>query len=45
MELVVDANVLVAGFLKGSVTRELFLNERLGLWLLDFEANSMIYLL
>lgn len=32
MELVVDANVLVAGFLRSATTRELLLDERLGLW-------------
>mgnify|MGYP001559583967 CR=1 FL=1 len=32
MELVVDANILVAGFLRASVTRELLLDERLTLW-------------
>ena len=31
MELVVDANVLVAGFLRSATTRELLLDERLGL--------------
>jgi len=32
MELVVDTNVLVAGFLRAAVTRELLLDERLTLW-------------
>ena len=32
MELVVDTNVLVAGFLRSAVTRELLLDERLALW-------------
>lgn len=32
MELVVDANILVAGFLRAAVTRELLLDERLTLW-------------
>ena len=32
MELVVDANVLVAGFLRSGTTRELLLDERLVLW-------------
>ena len=31
MELVVDANILVAAFLRSAVTRELLLNERLTL--------------
>lgn len=31
MELVVDANILVAGFMKAAVTRELLLDERLTL--------------
>ena len=31
MELVVDANVLVAGFLRSATTRELLLDERLRL--------------
>ncbi|MBI4341453.1 MAG: hypothetical protein HY598_04135 [Candidatus Omnitrophica bacterium] len=32
MELVVDTNVLVAGFLRSATTRELLLDERLILW-------------
>ena len=32
MELVVDTNVVVAGFLRSAVTRELLLDERLTLW-------------
>lgn len=32
MELVVDANALVAGFLRAATTRELLLDERLTLW-------------
>ena len=32
MELVVDTNVLIAGFLRSAVTRELLLDERLALW-------------
>ncbi len=32
MELVVDTNVLVAGFLRAATTRELLLDERLTLW-------------
>ena len=32
MELVVDANILVASFLRSAVTRELLLDERLALW-------------
>ncbi len=32
MELVVDTNVIVAGFLRSAVTRELLLDERLTLW-------------
>lgn len=32
MELVVDANILIAGLLRRSVTRELLLDERLTLW-------------
>jgi len=32
VELVVDANILVAGFLRPAVTRELLLDERLALW-------------
>ena len=32
MELVVDTNVLVAGFLRSALTRELLLDERLALW-------------
>lgn len=32
MEVVVDANVLVAGFLRPAATRELLLDERLSCW-------------
>ena len=32
MELVVDTNVLIAGFLRAALTRELLLDERLTLW-------------
>ena len=32
MELVVDTNVVVAGFLRSATTRELLLDERLVLW-------------
>ena len=32
MELVVDADILVAGFLRAATTRELLLDERLTLW-------------
>ena len=32
MELVLDANVLVAAFLRSATTRELLLDERLTLW-------------
>lgn len=32
MELVLDANILVAGFLRSAITRELLLDERLALW-------------
>jgi len=32
MELVVDTNVVIAGFLRSATTRELLLDERLTLW-------------
>jgi len=32
VELVVDANILVAGLLRAAVTREMLLDERLTLW-------------
>ena len=32
MELVVDANILVAGFLRAAATRELLLDDRFTLW-------------
>ena len=32
MELVVDANILVAGFIRFATTRELLLDKRLTLW-------------
>lgn len=32
MELVLDANILVAGFLRAATTRELLVDERLTLW-------------
>ena len=36
MELIVDANILVAGFLRAAVTRELLLDERLTLWMPEY---------
>jgi len=36
MELVVDANILVAGFLRSAVTRELLLDERLTLYVPEY---------
>ncbi len=36
MELVVDANILVAGFLRTAITRELLLDERLPLSIPEF---------
>lgn len=32
MQWVVDANILIAGFLRSATTRELLLDERLSLW-------------
>ena len=32
MELILDANILVAGFLRSATTRELLLDDRLSLW-------------
>jgi hypothetical protein len=32
VELVVDANILVAGFIRAAVTREMLMDERLSLW-------------
>ena len=36
MDLVVDANVLVAGLIKNGITRELLLNNELNLYTSDF---------
>ena len=40
MELVVDANVLVAGFLRSATTRELLLDERLGLRVPEYSLTE-----
>lgn len=32
MQLVVDTNILIAGFIRSATTRELLLDERLALW-------------
>ncbi len=40
MELVVDANVLVAGFLRSGTTRELLLDERLVLWAPEYSLTE-----
>jgi len=40
MELVVDANILVAGFLKSSITRELLMDERLTLWAPEYSLTE-----
>ena len=45
MELVVDTNVLIAGFLRSAVTRELLLDERLALWAPEYlltEAEGVL---
>jgi len=40
MEFVVDANVLVAGFLRSATTRELLLDERLSLWTAEYSLTE-----
>ena len=40
MELVLDANVLVAGFLRSATTRELLLDEWLILWAPEYGLNE-----
>ena len=40
MELVVDANILVAGFLRSAVTRELLLDERLTLYTPEYSLTE-----
>ena len=40
MELVVDANVLVAGFLRSATSRELLLDERLVLWAPEYSLTE-----
>ena len=40
MELVLDANILVAGFLRAATTRELLLDERLILWAPDYSLTE-----
>lgn len=45
MELVVDANILVAGFLRSAVTRELLLDERLTLWVPEYGLTEAEHVL
>jgi predicted nucleic acid-binding protein len=45
MELVFDANVLVAGFLRSAVTRELLLDERLTLWTPEYVLSETEHVL
>jgi predicted nucleic acid-binding protein len=40
MELVVDANILVAGFLRSALTRELLLDERLILYAPEYSLRE-----
>ncbi len=40
MELVVDANILVAGFLRSALTRELLLDERLILYAPEYSLTE-----
>ena len=40
MELVVDANILVAGFLRSALTRELLLDERLNLYAPEYSLEE-----
>lgn len=45
MELVVDANILIAAFLRSALTRELLLDERLLLWAPEYgltEAEKVL---
>lgn len=45
MELVVDANIIVAGFMKAAVTRELLLDERLTLSLPEYGLSEALKVL
>ena len=40
MELVLDANILVAGFLRAATTRELLVDERLALWAPEYSLTE-----
>lgn len=41
MELVVDANIFIAGFLRSAVTRELLLDDRLSLWTPEYGIGEV----
>lgn len=41
MELVVDANIFIAGFLRSAVTRELLLADRLSLWTPEYGISEV----
>lgn len=45
MELVVDANILVAGFLRAALTRELLLDERLTLSIPEYTLTEARHVL
>lgn len=45
MELVVDANILVAGFLRPALTRELLLDERLILYAPEYSLTETMQVL
>lgn len=45
MELVLDANILVAGFLRSATTRELLLDERLTLWAPEYSLQETEHVL
>ena len=40
MELVLDANILVAGFLRAATTRELLVDDRLTLWAPEYSLTE-----
>ena len=42
MELVVDANVLIAGFIRRATTRELLLDGRLSLWTPEYSSSPLV---
>ena len=42
MELVLDANILIAGFLRAATTRELLVDDRLTLWAPEYSLTEKV---